>query len=238
MHHHRRRSGHGHGSTSTTDVRKSTASSDSSSKSKRPSTTRRHTPSSSTKSSRSHHDREHEEDEDSCYSEREFFPQFCAVCETQFSSPKRNLYCSDKCRQLDANVVPSRPRKYSVTEQSSYYSTLHTEPPDIIRRASPSRPLSSTRRPSPPRHLSDWPSYSRGAAISPSGPSRQLGPYRSSAYNSTPDTSYQYTSGDTTYDTSTYDTGSTGLDRPAPPRQSGSGSKSKSVDLLTRGSRR
>lgn len=143
-----------------------------------------------------------------------------------------------RCRQLDANVVPSRPRKYSVTEQSSYYSTLHTEPPDIIRRASPSRPLSSTRRPSPPRHLSDWPSYSRGAAISPSGPSRQLGPFRSSAYNSTPDTSYQYTSGDTTYDTSTYDTGSTGLDRPAPPRQSGSGSKSKSVDLLTRVSRR
>ncbi|KAG6294918.1 hypothetical protein E4U09_002435 [Claviceps aff. purpurea] len=237
MHHHRRRSGHGHGSTSTTDVRKSTASSDSSSKSKRPSTTRRHTPSSATKSGRSHHERENEEDEDSCYSEREFFPQFCAVCETQFSSPKRNLYCSDKCRQLDANAVPSRPRKFSVTEQSSYYSTLHTEPPDIVRRASPSRPLSSTRRPSPPRHPSDWPSYSRGAAISPSGPSRQSGTYRSSAYD-THDTSYQYTSGDTTYDTSTYDTGSTGLDRPAPPRQSGSGSKSKSVDLLTRVLRR
>ncbi|KAG5944109.1 hypothetical protein E4U59_007578 [Claviceps monticola] len=236
MHHHRRRSGHGHGSTSATDVRKSTASSDSSSKSKRTSTTRRHTPSSATKSSRSHHERENEEDED-CYSERESFPQFCAVCETQFPSPSRNLYCSDKCRQLDANAVSSRPRKFSVTEQSSYYSTLHTEPPDIIRRASPSRPLSSTRRPSPPRHPSDWPSYSRGAAISPSGPSRQLGAYRSSAYD-THDTSYQYTLGDTTYDTSAYDTGSTGLDRPAPPRQSGSGSKSKSVDLLTRVLRR
>lgn len=176
----------------------------------------------------------------------EFLNFGCLACQTLHDLPRYIYQCLFpanmllfRCRQLDANAVPSRPRKFSVTEQSSYYSTLHTEPPDIVRRASPSRPLSSTRRPSPPRHPSDWPSYSRGAAISPSAPSRQSGTYRSSAYD-THDTSYQYTSGDTTYDTSTYDTGSTGLDRPAPLRQSGSGSgsKSKSVDLLTRVLRR
>ncbi|KAG5915477.1 hypothetical protein E4U42_008048 [Claviceps africana] len=260
MHHHRRKSGHGHHSTSMTDVRKSTTSSDLSSKSKRPGTTRRHTPSGTQKSSRTHRERE-QEHYDAWQDERESFPQFCMTCEKQFMShDERQLYCSETCRRLDQNSTSHAflTDIYSIGDDHLHHDMRHTEPRDIIPRASPSRPISTRANQSPPAspdtasaaHYSSALSALRSLNIAPASPhsptgsnSSSLWPFSRSAATSpseshrrpsvphlpsTYDTSYQYSSGAYAYATS-----SSGLNRPLPIRQPSASSRPKSIELLT-----
>jgi hypothetical protein len=150
-------------------------------------------------------------------------------------------------------------RAYSVSSNhSSYYSTGHQEPRDIIPRASPSRPSSMHFSQSPPAspdtmltsHHTSALSALRSLNIGPPSPPSPTGsntgslwPFNRSAATS-PASSYRRPSGpylSSTYDTGhhygttayTYDSGSNGLDRPLPSRHPGAYSRPKSIELVT-----
>ncbi|KAB5570166.1 hypothetical protein GE09DRAFT_697941 [Coniochaeta sp. 2T2.1] len=265
MHHQRRRSGHVSANTSMTDVRKNSAvtldelSAKYNSKNARPTLLTRRTTDklSSTKLGKSPRQREQEWDDERWWEdERESFPQYCMTCEKQFATQdERVLYCSKECRAYDqenttpAAVYPSH-HSSNLTTHYPYYADAHTEPRDIIPRASPSRPSQtnysppatpeaathtsaisalrslSIRPPSPPSpsstyHPSIWP-FTRSAAASP--PNSYSRP-TSAMFPSTYDGGY-FSNG---YGSSAgYD-----MERPLPSRRPGTYSRPKSIELVT-----
>ncbi|KAH8890784.1 hypothetical protein GQ53DRAFT_765522 [Thozetella sp. PMI_491] len=258
MHHHRRKSGHGSANTSMTDVRKAVTVSDLSTKHKpsRPAPlTRRHTPQASQKLGRNPRDRERELEEERWFDEeRDSFPTYCMTCEKQFvPQDERFLYCSEACRMHDQTLAPSTTpsSRHSNHHYSAYpHYAGHSEPKDIIPRASPSRPHSthfsppttpstthtsaisalrslSIRPPSPPSPSQTyspniWP-FGRSAATSPSTSyTRPI----SGLFSSTYDGAYFAGAG-------AYSVTSPSADRPLPSRRPGTYSRPKSIELVT-----
>ncbi|KAF7517333.1 hypothetical protein G7054_g13843 [Neopestalotiopsis clavispora] len=259
MHHQRRKSGHGSTNPSMTDVRKAVTASDLS-RPKRPQTlSRRTTPSVVQKLGKNPRDREREWDEERGWEdERESFPQFCMTCEKQFiPSGEKHLYCSEACRKHDQTPSLMTSQYSSAKSHDSYgsnlpfYSAGHSEPRDIIPRASPSRPSStyfsppstptssqytsavsalrslSIRPPSPPSPTTStstlWP-FTKTSTTSPSTSYTKPVNFYSSTYDSGYGASgYAYG----------YATASMTPDRPLPSRKPGGYSRPKSIELVT-----
>lgn len=175
----------------------------------------------------------------------------------------RVLYCSEACRDYDQEYGTTISTQHFVDSYaSSYYATDNAEPRDIIPRASPSRPSSTYFSPphTPARTSSTLPTSSAIAALrslslrDASPPSPTFGPLssgiwpfssRSSAgnlssyarpssavFSSTYDNGYYHT-GATNYYGAGAGAGTTGMERPLPPRRPGSYSRPKSIELVT-----
>ncbi|KAL6867900.1 hypothetical protein J3F83DRAFT_78668 [Trichoderma novae-zelandiae] len=254
MPHQRRKSGPLTATASTTDVRKAVAATPT--QYKRPAMIRRHTPSTAQKLGRGGREVNTEIwDND----ERESFPQYCTICETEFHTHNESvLYCSDACRRVDqdssaqAKSVRSYYTSVYARERAILKETM-SEPRDIVPRASPSRPSSMHLTNSPPASPDTTLNYHTSAMSalrslnvrppSPPSPSGSgIWPFSRSSATS-PNNSYTRPSASLLYGhPSTYDlgyggafsheAGSGGMDRPLPSRTPGGSSRPKSVELV------
>ncbi|KAL2128068.1 hypothetical protein VTI74DRAFT_9772 [Chaetomium olivicolor] len=173
------------------------------------------------------------------------------ICEKQFvPMDDQTLYCSVECRIHDQNgsSIPMAQSRYTSSHPVTQYPFFSGPPEhkDIVPRASPSRPSSTSLSP-PVTPATSALSALKSLSTRPASPASPVGTYHSSiwpfgrsATATSPANSYSKPSAGffpSTYDGTYYGAGhdlfGTSSDRPLPSRRPAAYSRPKSIELVT-----